>query len=617
MDTLTSRQAQTQPEPPLTPAENPLSMPVQSFGQWDGLGTKLPVRAYTALARVFIFSLTVLLSGYAAWEMQQVIGQGNGTTLQYVLLLLFSLTFVWIAFAAANALLGFAVNRIPDRLTSDAQLATRTAVVVPIYNEDTLRVFSSLARMAKDVVRAGQASHFDFFVLSDTTEPKIARQEAQAVGELRDGLWDRIAVYYRRREHNEGRKAGNIADFVRRWGGSYDFMIVLDADSYMTAASMLALARAMQDHPEAGLIQTAPQLFNGKTLFARFQEFATAVYGPVLSRGLALWYGSEGNYWGHNAIIRVRAFAASCGLPKLSGRKPLGGDIMSHDFVEAALLRRAGFAVYMRPDIDGSYEEAPPTLTDHIARDRRWAQGNLQHSKIVPAAGLHWLSRFHLVNGVMSYIASPLWLLFLITGVVLSWQAEMFPPDYFPSDFALFPSWPRFDAERAMALLGFSLAVLLLPKLFGLLNGLIDQKIRAGSGGALALVNSVILETLLAALMAPILMLTQTRFVIDILRGKDSGWSVQKRDGGRVTLRDATRQYVSHTAAGLLLSVATLLISTTVCLWLSPVWLGLIIAAPIAHLTSRGWGGGERALHVTLFSTSAPSRTAEVRDEDP
>ena len=613
MDALTSHQAQTQSEPLLTPAENPLSMPVQSFSQWDGRAAKLAVSARTALARGFVSSLTVLLSGYAAWEMQQVIGQSNGTTLQQVLLLLFSLTFVWIAFAAANALLGFVVNGRPHRASSDAWLATRTAVVVPICNEDTRRVFSSLARMAEDLVRVDQASHFDLFVLSDTTELKISEQEEQAIAELRDGFCDRIAVYYRRRHHNQGRKAGNIADFVQRWGGGYDFMIVLDADSYMTAAAMVGLAQAMQHHPEAGLIQTAPQLFNGRTLFARLQEFATAVYGPILSRGLALWYGSEGNYWGHNAIIRVRAFAASCGLPELSGRKPFGGEILSHDFVEAALLRRAGFAVYMRPDINGSYEEPPPTLTDHIARDRRWAQGNLQHSKIVPAAGLHWVSRFHLMNGIMSYIVSPLWLLFLATGVVLSWQAEMFPPNYFPSDFAMFPSWPRFDAERAMALLEFSLAVLLLPKLFGLLNGLIDQKIRSGSGGALALINSVILETLLAALMAPILMLTQTCFIINILRGKDSGWSAQKRDGERVTLRHLTRQYASHTTVGLALCVGALLISTEVGLWLSPVWLGLILAIPIAHLTSQQ-SAGERPLRAKLFSTSAPSRTTESRD---
>jgi membrane glycosyltransferase len=484
---------------------------------------------------------------------------------------------------------------------------------MPIFNEDTPRVFCSLAYMAEDLVRSGQASHFGLFVLSDTTEPKIAEQEEQAIRALQEKFRDRLAIYYRRRDRNEGRKAGNIADFVQRWGGANDFMIVLDADSYMSAAAMIRLALAMQEHPEAGLIQTAPQLFNGKTLFARLQEFATAVYGPVLSRGLALWYGTEGNYWGHNGIIRIRAFAASCGLPNLSGRKPFGGEIMSHDFVEAALLRRAGFAIHMWPHIEGSYEETPPTLTDHIARDRRWAQGNLQHSKIVPAAGLHWVSRFHLVNGIMSYLASPLWLLFLATGVVLSWEAEMFPPDYFPSAFALFPTWPRFDAERALALLEFSLAVLLLPKLFGLLNGLIEQKIRSRAGGALALINSVILETLFSALIAPILMLTQTRFVIDILRGRDSGWSAQKRDGERVPLRELTRQYASHTIAGLVLCVGTLMISPQVWLWLSPVWLGLILAIPVAHLMSHRLAS-ETAFRVKVLSTSVPSGTTESRD---
>ena len=580
MDALTDR-------PTLTPPETPLSMPLQNFNEWSGAPVKLPVGARTAFARLFVFALAAALSSYAVWEMHQVIGQGSATTLQYVLLFLFGLTFVWIAFAAANALLGFVITETgSNRLPRSLELTSRTAVAMPIHNENTKRVFSSIARMANELVRSAEGSHFDLFVLSDTSEPTIAEREEQAIRSLRDRFRDEIGIYYRRREHTEGRKAGNIANFVQRWGGSYEFMIVLDADSYMTAESMIRLARVMQEHPEAGLIQTAPKLINGKTLFARFQEFATAIYGPVLSRGLSLWYGSEGNYWGHNAIIRVRAFAAACGLPQLSGQKPFGGEIMSHDFIEAALLRRAGFGVYMFPDIDGSFEETPPTLSDHIARDRRWAQGNLQHSRILAAAGLHWLSRFHLVHGIMSYIASPLWLMFLATGIILSWEAEVFPPNYFPSDFALFPSWPRFDAERAMALLQFSIAVLLLPKLLGLLDSLMDRKIRSTSGGATALVFGVILETFFSALLAPILMLTQTRFVIDILRGKDSGWAVQKRETDRASLRDAKIGYAGNTAVGLLLCVGTLLISAEVCLWLSPVWLGLIFAIPLAHLTS-------------------------------
>jgi membrane glycosyltransferase len=581
MDALTDRPT------PLAPPDSPLSMPVQEFDGWARPVT-LPLGARTALSRVFVFSLTLLLSSYAVWEMHRVIGQGTGTTLQYVLLFLFGLTFVWIAFAGANALLGFLVTATrPETLPRDLDLTTRIAVAVPLHNENTRRVFSSIAQMANDLVRSAQASHFDWFVLSDTTEPAIADEELRAINNLRARFRDRIAIYYRRRDNTEGRKAGNIANFIQRWGALYDFMIVLDADSYMSADAMLHLAHAMQQHPEAGLIQTAPRLFNGKTVFARLQEFATAVYGPVLSRGLALWYGREGNYWGHNAIIRVRAFAASCGLPQLSGRKPFGGEIMSHDFIEAALLRRAGFAVYMRPDIDGSYEETPPTLSDHIARDRRWAQGNLQHSRVVPASGLHWLSRFHLVHGIMSYIASPLWLMFLATGVILSWEAEVFPPNYFPSDFALFPSWPRFDAERAMLLLQFSITVLLLPKILGLLNGLIDQRIRSATGGATALILSVTAETFFSALIAPILMLTQTRFVIDILRGKDSGWLAQKREVEHAPLRDVIRRYSGHTAAGLFLCVGTFLISPHVCLWLSPVWLGLILAIPVAYFSSH------------------------------
>ena len=193
--------------------------------------------------------------------------------------------------------------------------------------------------------RPGSDDHFDYFLLSDTTDPDVWVAEERALVALRDRLRGKGKVYYRHRRKNLNRKAGNIADFVTRWGGAYPNMVVLDADSLMTAHSVVSLAAAMEDDPDAGIIQTLPLIINRNTLFARLQQFAARIHGPIIASGLAVWMGRDGNYWGHNAIIRTAAFAAHCGLPDLRGRPPLGGHILSHDFVEAALIRRAGYAV--------------------------------------------------------------------------------------------------------------------------------------------------------------------------------------------------------------------------------------------------------------------------------
>jgi membrane glycosyltransferase len=200
----------------------------------------------------------------------------------------------------------------------------------------------------------------------------------------------------------------------------------------MSGETLVQLVAAMQEHPDVGLIQTLPIIVNATTLFARVQQFAGRVYGPLIAHGIAWWHGAEGNYWGHNAMIRTRAFAECAGLPELSGRKPFGGAIMSHDFVEAALIRRGGWAVHMVPAMRGSYEEVPPTLTDLAIRDRRWCQGNLQHAAVLPARGLHRISRLHLLTGIGSYITAPLWLLFILTGILIAVQARFVQPDYFP-----------------------------------------------------------------------------------------------------------------------------------------------------------------------------------------
>ena len=209
-------------------------------------------------------------------------------------------------------------------------------------------------------------------------------------------------------------------------------MLILDADSLMTGDTIVRLVAAMEAHPKVALIQTLPIVVNARSLFARWQQFAGRLYGPMLAAGIAWWHGSEGNYWGHNAIIRVRAFAEQAGLPELRGRKPFGGHILSHDFIEAALMRRGGWAIHMAPTLGGSYEETPPSISDFAARDRRWCQGNLQHLALLPTRGFHWVSRLHLLTGIGSYLTAPLWLIFLVFGILVSLQAQFVRPEYFP-----------------------------------------------------------------------------------------------------------------------------------------------------------------------------------------
>ena len=221
-----------------------------------------------------------------------------------------------------------------------------------------------------------------------------------------------------------------------------------------------------------------PRLAGGETLFARLQQFATAVYGPIVGRGIAAWQGDDGNYWGHNAIIRIRAFAAAAGLPTLPGKKPFGGAIMSHDFVEAALLRRAGWSVRMLPTLDGTWEDSPPSLLDVAARDRRWAQGNIQHLAVIGARGFTWSNRMHMGIGVMSYLASPLWFALITVGLATAVHIATVQFQYFTEELSLFPRWPQFDSPRMIQLFIVAMTVLLLPKLLGVLRAFGNRELR-------------------------------------------------------------------------------------------------------------------------------------------
>ncbi len=579
------------------PDEAPMPMPPQSLAA----APPRPARPRTsppglAGRRLLVIGGAALLTLGAARETYLVLNGAGPSVLGIVVLLLFVALFAWIALAFTSAVAGF-VSLLRHgglglglrRTGALPPLASRTALLLPTYNEDPARVMAGLQAMHESLRATGRIAQFDIFILSDTNVAEIWIAEEAAFLALRGRLQaasGAAGLYYRRRSRNTERKAGNIAEWVRRFGAAYPQMMTLDADSVMEGASIVRLAAAMEAHDGVGLIQTLPLIVGGRTLFARMQQFAGRLYGPMIAHGIAWWHGSEGNYWGHNAIIRTRAFADAAGLPTLPGRQPFGGHILSHDFVEAALLRRAGWAIHMVPGLPGSYEESPPSLTDIAIRDRRWCQGNLQHAGVLPARGLHWVSRLHLLMGIGSYVTSPLWLVFLLCGIAISLQSRFVRPAYFGATKSLFPQWPQVDPVLARSVFLLTMSILLAPKLLAWVALLFDREARRGAGGAWRALLSVLIETLIGGLIAPVAMLIQTMAVAGILAGRDSGWNAQRRADGRVPLREVWRAYWLYTLFGLILAGIAWAVSPSLFLWMTPVLLGLTLAVPLAALTA-------------------------------
>ena len=590
---------------PALPPENPLAMPTQALSRFDEQTRRKAINPQPSYLfyRIVTFGGGLVLTGYGTFEMYRVVSVTSVTFLQWLLVALFSINFSWIALAFCSAIIGFfALLKKPAPSAPLPPLSQRTALVMPVYNETPSRVFAALQAMIEEIERLGQSHAFDIFVLSDTTDSNIWVAEERTFLALRAKLQPTINVYYRHRPRNIGRKSGNIEDFVTRWGGAYPFMLVLDADSVMSGDCIIGLAHAMEQDPDAGIIQSLPLITNRNTFFARLQQFAARIYGPVIATGLALWSGREGNYWGHNAIIRTKAFADHAGLPVLSGKPPFGGHILSHDFVEAALIRRAGWSVYMLPHLAGSYEESPPSLIDLSVRDRRWCQGNLQHSRVIGAKGLTWPTRQHFATGIMSYLASPFWLAQLFVGILLVLQSTYVRPEYFTQQFSLFPTWPRFDAERALALFELTMGILLAPKFFGLILAIIHKSERRACGGAIMLILSTCLEILVSALVAPIMMLIQSGAVTQILLGRDTGWNPQRRDDGSIPMPDIIRRHRLHMALGILVAITAFIISPSLFGWMSPTIIGLVLAIPLsAASSSLALGLTLKKLHLLLI----------------
>ncbi len=579
--------------------------------------------------RVFVFGFTAILTVIASAEFLHVVS-GNGlTNLEILATVLFVPCFAWGALGAFIAVVG--VLSIFERNSYWPKLITknlvseqaRTAILIPIYNEQPEPVMARVEVMFRALQKQIAGKQFDFFILSDSTQSNIWLAEQAAWRKCCSRLSAFGRIFYRRRANNEGKKAGNIRDFCTRYGGSYRYLLVLDADSVVSGETMIELLLRMESNPRIGIIQVPPLPVRRKTLFARWQQFAARVYGPIWARGESFICGPDGNYYGHNAIIRRDAFTEHAGLGDLPpGNGPFSGPISSHDFVEAALIRRAGYEVWIAFDLGGSYEQCPTTLIDYAIRDKRWCRGNLQHLRIAALPGLVAWSRVHFIRGAMAYIIPPLWLLLVTVMLLVAADDISFQPTYFrEAQRTLFPLWPVYHFHAARELFIMTMAILMVPRAIGAVFSLVEMVSRR----ELPLrriphfLVSVVGEWIMGALLTPALVFFQTTFILSAFTGERIAWNAQKREERRVGITEALVKHAPHMLAAGGLGIVGWFISSQTLLWLLPLIIPLAISPLLSIITSSAWVGriGDFFRLFWIPEDDSTSNELVVYDEQP
>ncbi|EEF59720.1 glucans biosynthesis glucosyltransferase MdoH [Pedosphaera parvula] len=560
--------------------------------------------------RVFLFySSAVLMTGVVSLLFADLLWRTGWTTSKTILLGLFILLFFFAAIGCVHAVVGFMLRRVEDnhRITrlndysGQSIDGTSTAIIFPIYNEEVLRVYEGLRTTYESLEKTGELGKFDFFILSDSRSPDKWVEEERRWFDVIKELGALGRIYYRRRVSNEGKKSGNVRDFLNTWGRRYRYFIVCDADSVMRGQTIVDLVKMMEVNQGVGLIQTVPALVNAESLFGRIQQFANRFYAPIFITGLNYWSQGFGNYWGHNAIIRTEPFMQYCDLPQLPGHRPFGGHILSHDFVEAALLLKEKWQVWLAYDLEGSYEEAPQGLIENAQRDRRWCQGNLQHGMLLFARGLHDTSRLHLIQGIFGYLSGPLWFLFL---VIFNWIWAF--QKFSGLSSITVHSWTSYlnlsGSSHAFLVFMICMGVIFLPKVLALLDIILDPQRQEAYGGVPRVAASIVVETIFSALHAPLQMLWHTRFVITILMGMGVNWGEQNRNADGTAWMFAIQRHWGHTLTGLIWGGLIWWLAPSMFGWFVPVFAGMVLSIPLSVLTSRSkWG--VRARNLGLFLT--------------
>ena len=547
-----------------------------------------------AVRRTIFFILVVVSTYIAASTFKTILSAEGLHPLAWTIIGIFTCLFAWLSFNFWTVIFGFVValrkidNELP--LPKDVQAideGTRIALVMPVYNEEMARIYSALRATYESLKETGQLERFDIYILSDSVASDSILMEETAWSELCRDVEGFGRIFYRRRKVRLHKKSGNISDFCRRWGCQYKYMVIFDADSLMEGDLLVRMVNVMEGREDIGILQTAPMAMNQISLISRLQQFASHLYGPLFFAGLRFWQLDESGYWGHNAIVRVSPFMKYCALPHLSGKPPFGGEILSHDFVEAALMRRAGWGVWLAYELEGSYEELPPSLFEELERDRRWCQGNIQHLRLMFMKGISFGYRVLFLNGNLFYFSSLLWLLLLLLMTVHAIANFFHTVVYFSGERSLFPHWPLQYRELSIHLLMATGMFLLLPKILSVLLISLSPHKMARFGGVMRLSVSVILESFFSMLLAPLRMIFHAWYVVLNLLGPKLVWKTQSRRSKKISFAKAFRAYWLGMLGALVWALITYAVNKTLFWWVSAIVLPLLFSVPISVFFSN------------------------------
>lgn len=560
-------------------------------------GGSLSQRIAIRRRRLVFFCLVSATIAVLVAALTTVFLKGGLSVLELAMILLFALNLPWMAVGLWNAAIGFVLLRLSrDGLRGVLPLADpeepleppseRIAIVVPVHEEDPESVFRFLRATVASLDATGGGEPFDIFLLSDTRDDRLAARERALFAAWKQTDRRPGRLHYRRRAVNTGFKAGNLRDFCDRWGGDYACMIVLDADSIMSGAAMLRLAGLMQANPRLGILQTLIVGLPATSPFARIFQFGMRHGMRTYTAGSAWWQGDAGPYWGHNAIVRLAPFIEHCRLPPVPGRPPLGGEVLSHDQIEAVLMCRAGWGVRVLPIEGGSFEANPPTLLDFIKRDLRWCHGNMQYTRLLRLAGSHSLGKLQLLLAILMYASAPCWLAFGALGLL-----QLLSPALGLPSGVLFAEPAGLPGDGVLVALSLALFVAVVmgawaPKLLGLLQALSDRVLRRKYGGASKLLGGAVVEFVFSMLLAPVVGVAQTIFIAGLLLGRRRGWASQSRLHRRVSPGVAARRLSPQTVLGITAALLLTFLAPGALVWFVPFLAGLLLAIPFAVATA-------------------------------
>ncbi len=529
--------------------------------------------------RLFALSLCALTLVFVLAGVATVFGGDGLDPLEWGILACVALSAPWTILGFWNSLLGlFLVHglsrSVPFALPEDdadaAPIRGRIALAMAIRNEEPQRAFDRLLAMRRSLDSTAWGHRFDLHILSDTTLDHVAVQEEHLFARYRDSLDGAGRASYRRRLSNEGYKAGNIWRFLEDRGAEYDLFVPLDADSLMSAAAILRLVRVAEANPRIGIVQSLAVGAPAQSPFGRIFQFGMRHGMRAFTLGSAWWQGDCGPFWGHNAVIRTAAFKAHCALPKLNGRPPLGGDILSHDQVEAVLMRRAGYEVRVVPVAGESYEENPVTVLDFMTREQRWCNGNMQYWRLLGLPGLQPTSRFQLFQAIMMYLSAPAWMILTALGAVKAVVDPMM----------------IFDGTLAIGLFALMVGMSLTPKIVGAIHVMLERGGVGRYGGTARFLAGLALETVFSVLMSPVIAVHLTVFLIGLAFGRRGGWSGQIRDAYGLEWRTAFRALWPQMVFGATILGTLAMFTPAAVIWVMPVLLGLLLAVPFAVVTA-------------------------------